>query len=70
MKLNLFITSSILKKFIIFNIIVFFILGIVTVIYLNKIKPNLVQNRSIQHENIIKNTLEHLKTCHDSRKHR
>tara|TARA_B100000579_G_scaffold395325_1_gene373275 strand:+ start:1224 stop:2771 length:1548 start_codon:yes stop_codon:yes gene_type:complete len=60
MKLNLFITSSILKKFIIFNIIVFFILGIVTVIYLNKIKPNLVQNRSIQHENIIKNTLEHI----------
>ena len=60
MKLNLFITSSILKKFIIFNIIIFFILGIVTVLYLNKIKPNLVKNRSIQHENIIKNTLEHI----------
>jgi len=60
MKLNIFTTSSILKKFIIFNIIVFFILGIITILYLNKIKPNLVENRSIQHENIIKNTLEHI----------
>jgi len=60
MKLNLFTTSSILKKFIIFNLIVFFILGIVTILYLNKIKPNLVKNRSIQHENIIKNTSEHI----------
>ena len=60
MKFNLFTTSSILKKFIIFNLIVFFILGIVTILYLNKIKPNLVKNRSVQHENIIKNTLEHI----------
>ena len=60
MKLNIFTTSSILKKFIIFNIIVFFILGIITILYLNKIKPDLVKNRSIQHENIIKNTLEHI----------
>jgi len=60
MKLNLFSTSLILRKFIIFNLIIFFILGIVTILYLNEIKPNLVKNRSIQHEKIINNTLEHI----------
>ena len=60
MKLNLFSTSLILRKFIIFNLIIFFILGIVTILYLNEIKPNLVKNRSTQHEKIINNTLEHI----------
>ena len=52
--------SSILKKFLIFNFIVFLVLGIFTYLYLNAIKPNLVKTRSKQHENIINNTIDHI----------
>jgi hypothetical protein len=52
--------SSILKKFLIFNLIVFLVLGIFTYLYLSAIKPNLVENRSNQHSIIINNTLNHI----------
>jgi len=60
MKTNFFRTSSILKKFLVFNLIVFLVLGIFTYLYLNAIKPNLVKNRSIHHIEIINNTTDHI----------
>ena len=60
MKSNFFSSSSILKKFLVFNSIIFLVLGIFTYLYLNAIKPNLVKNRSNQHANIINNTSDHI----------
>jgi len=60
MKSNFFGPSSILKKFLVFNLIIFLVLGIFTYLYLNAIKPNLVKNRSNQHIKIINNTSEHI----------
>jgi len=60
MQSNFFSSSSILKNFLVFNLIIFLVLGIFTVWYLNAIKPNLVQNRSDQHARIIKNTSDHI----------
>ena len=61
MKLNFFSSSSILKKFLVFNLIVFLFLGIFTLFYLNAIKPNLIKSRSNQHLKIINNTSDHIK---------
>ena len=60
MKSNFFSSSSILRKFLVFNFIVFLVLGIFTFLYLNAIKPNLVKDRSNQHAVIIKNTTDHI----------
>ena len=57
MKSNFFSSSSILRKFLVFNLIIFLVLGIFTFFYLNAIKPNLVKNRSEHHSRIINNTL-------------
>jgi len=60
MKSNFFSSSSILKKFLAFNFIVFLVLGIFTFLYLTAIEPNLVKNRSNQHARIINNTADHI----------
>ena len=60
MQSNFFTSSSILNKFLVFNLIVFLVLGIFTFLYLNAIKPNLVKNRSDQHSKIIDNTSDHI----------
>jgi len=60
MKSISFSTNSILKKFLIFNLIVFLVLGIFTFLYLQAIKPNLIKNRSNQHTKIINNTTDHI----------
>ena len=60
MKSNFFSSSSILKKFFVFNFIVFLVLGIFTFLYLEAIKPNLINNRSNQHTIIINNTSDHI----------
>jgi len=60
MKSLFFSSSSILKKFLVFNLIVFLILGVFTFLYLKAIKPNLVKERSQQHFEIIKNTSDHI----------
>ena len=60
MKANFFSSSTILKKFLVFNLIVFLVLGIFTFLYLKEIKPNLVKNRSDNHTKIIKNTSDHI----------
>jgi len=60
MQSNFFNSSSILRKFLVFNLIIFLVLGIFTFLYLNAIKPSLVQNRSNQHARIIDNTSDHI----------
>jgi len=60
MKSNFFSSSTILKKFLAFNLIIFLVLGIFTYLYLKAIKPNLVNGRSSQHSIIIKNTSDHI----------
>jgi len=60
MPFNFFKSSSILKKFLVFNLIVFLFLGIFTFLYLKAIKPSLVKNRSEQHFRIIDNTSDHI----------
>ena len=40
---DFFKSSSILRKFLVFNFVVFLILGVFTFLYLNAIKPNLVK---------------------------
>jgi two-component system, OmpR family, sensor histidine kinase ChvG len=53
-------SSSILKKFLLFNLLVFSILGLFTYIYLQAIQPSLVKNKSTNHLVVIKNTTDHL----------
>jgi len=53
-------SASILKKFLLFNLLVFSILGLLTYIYLQAIQPNLVKNKSTSHLVVIKNTTDHL----------
>ena len=60
MKSNFFSSSSILRKFLVFNLIIFLVLGIFTFLYLSAIEPDLVENRSNQHVKIINNTSDHI----------
>ena len=60
MKSNFYSSSSILKKFLVFNLIIFLFLGIWTYLYLDATKPNLIKNRSNQHPRIINNTTDHI----------
>jgi len=53
-------SSSILKKFLLFNLLVFSVLGLFTYIYLQAIQPSLVKNKSTNHLVVIKNTTDHL----------
>ena len=53
-------SSSILKKFLLFNFFVFLVLGLFTILYLKAIQPNLIKKRSSNHFIIIKNTNDHL----------
>ncbi len=53
-------SASILKKFLLFNLTVFSILGLFTIIYLEAIQPTLVSDRSSNHKIVINNTKENL----------
>ena len=53
-------SASILKKFLLFNLTVFSVLGLFTIIYLEAIQPTLVSERSANHRIIINNTKENL----------
>ena len=53
-------TASILKKFLLFNFGVFSVLGLLTIVYLKAIQPNLVKKRTNDHYIIINNTVDHL----------
>jgi two-component system sensor histidine kinase ChvG len=51
-------SASILKKFLLFNLTVFSVLGLFTIFYLEAIQPSLVKERSINHKVIISNTAD------------
>ncbi len=53
-------TSSILRKFLLFNLSIFSVLGLLTIIYLNAIQPSLVKKVSTSHFIIINNTSDHI----------
>ena len=53
-------TSSILRKFLLFNLSIFSILGLFTLFYLKAIQPSLVKKTSENHLIIIKNTSDHI----------
>ena len=53
-------SASILRKFLLFNLGVFSILGLLTLVYLKAIQPNLVKKRAADHYIIINNTVDHL----------
>ena len=46
-------SASILRKFLLFNLFVFSILGLFTFIYLQAIQPNLVKNKTLNHQTIM-----------------
>ena len=51
---------SILKKFLVINLIFFSILGLFTFLYLKNVQPNLIKNKSSNHIKIISNTIDNL----------
>ncbi len=51
---------SILKKFLFINFIIFTIIGLFTITYLNNVQPNLIKKKSINHINTIDNTIDTL----------
>ena len=53
-------SASILRKFLLFNLAVFSILGLFTIFYLKAIQPNLVKKRATNHYTIINNTKDHI----------
>jgi len=58
---NNFLKSlSILKKFLFINLITFLIIGVLTILYLSTIKPNLILKKTVKHIQIIDNTIDHI----------
>ena len=51
---------SILKKFLFINLIIFLIIGSLTLLYIGNAKPNLIKNKKSKHIQIIDNTIEHI----------
>ena len=51
---------SILKKFLLINLIAFLIIGMGTIIYLKTVQPNLIKKKSVNHIKIINNTVDNL----------
>jgi len=51
---------SILKKFLLINLIFFSIIGLFTFLYLKNVQPNLIKNKSSNHIKIINNTIDNL----------
>ena len=59
--LNNFLKSlSILKKFLFINLLTFFIIGGLTILYLSNVKPNLILKKTTNHIKIIDNTIDHI----------
>ena len=51
---------SILKKFLFINFLVFLIIGILTIFYLNSIKPSIIKDKTSNHISVLNNTIENL----------
>lgn len=57
---NFLKSLSILKKFLFINLVIFLIIGFLTVLYISNAKPNLIKNKTSKHIQIINNTIEHI----------
>ena len=51
---------SILQKFLFINLVIFIIFGSFTILYIKNVKPNLVQKKTVNHIQIINNTIDHI----------
>ncbi len=51
---------SILKKFLFINLIIFLVIGSLTLLYIGNVKPNLIKIKKGKHIEIINNTIEHI----------
>jgi two-component system sensor histidine kinase ChvG len=51
---------SILKKFLFINLIIFLIIGGLTILYLSTVKPSLILKKTVNHIQIIDNTIDHI----------
>ena len=51
---------SILQKFLFINLIIFLIIGSLTLLYIGNVKPNLIKDKKSKHIQIIDNTIEHI----------
>ena len=51
---------SILKKFLFINLLIFVVIGSLTLLYIGNVKPNLIKNKTSKHIQIINNTIEHI----------
>ena len=51
---------SILKKFLFINLVIFLVIGSLTLLYIGNVKPNLIKNKKSKHIQIIDNTIEHI----------
>ena len=58
---NNFLKSlSILKKFLFINLIIFLVIGCLTLLYIRNVKPNLILKKTVNHIKIIDNTIDHI----------
>ena len=58
---NNFLKSlSILKKFLFINLIIFLVIGCLTLLYIGNVKPNLILKKTVNHIKIIDNTIDHI----------
>ena len=58
---NYFIKNlSILRKFLFINFIIFIVIGMITILYLNSVQPNLIKAKQSKHIEILNNTIGHL----------
>ena len=51
---------SILKKFLFINLLIFLLIGTLTIIYLNYVQPNLIKKKTSIHIQVINNTIQNL----------
>ena len=58
---NNFLKSlSILKKFLFINLIIFLFIGCLTLLYIGNVKPNLILKKTINHIQVLDNTVDHI----------
>ena len=51
---------SILRKFLFINFLIFIIISLITILYLNNVQPNLIKAKQSKHIEILNNTIGHL----------
>ena len=61
---NLLKSLSILKKFLLINLVIFIFIGILTILYIKSVQPNLIQKKTANHIRVIDNTIDHILRLH------